>query len=171
MNISKFNINNISKFRKTKLFKRGVAFALAVTAVGSLAGCGEKKPILSDTILESSVVATVDGEKEILRKFVPRRHVRYQQYENFTIHDHYENVITGEFLVTHQSCGDMYPFDSNEIEPQRYTEITDIKSITNYLTQEELQKAKGGDFTQEDAIMVIARIKNLPVENAEEKIR
>lgn len=169
--MNKFNEKLNSKLTKTKLFKRGVALALAATTVGSLAGCGKKAP-LEDTILENSVVALVDGDYEILK--VVKSSYCYvtddSNIESSYDHQHYQNVVTNEYLVDNEDCRQFIIRGvwENQLAISRYAEITDIKSITDYLTEEELKKANDGSLTDEDIIKIVARIKALPVEDAKE---
>lgn len=169
--MNKFNEKLNSKLTKTKLFKRGVALALAATTC-SLAGCGKKAP-LEDTILENSVVALVDGDYEIL-KVIESDHCYVADDSNIKSnydHKHYQNVVTNEYLVDDEDC-QKFRIDYSSLTSYtyipRHAEITDIKSITGYLTEEELQKANDNDLTDEDIVKIIARIQALPVEDTKE---
>ena len=168
MKIDKFDNNRISKLKNTKLFKGVVIGGCALMLTATLAGCGEKEPILKDTILDSAVVATVDGDKEVLRRVDFCSHKVYsfdKESETNGYHEHYVNVISGEFLAySDGNCysGKIYS-DGSTFYP-RNVEITNIESITNYLTEEEYKKALDGKFTREDAIKVLAFIKSLPTE-------
>lgn len=175
--MNKFNEKLNSKLTKTKLFKRGVALALAATTVGSLAGCGKKAP-LEDTILENSVVALVDGNYEILKATKPSKCFDLSQHtmqDNYVAtaqdHDHYINVVTNEYLTTKEEC-DLIRYEKfivwDDYTPT-YVENLEIEgSISNYLTKEELQKANDNELTDEDVVTIVARIKALPVEDTKE---
>ena len=151
----KFNKENISK-----IAKRGAAISLAVVMASSLSGCGKKDIILEDTILEGTVVATVDGEKEILKEFLPLTHEVSKKGDD----KHYQNVITGEYLMTNSSCDNMAA-DLGRNKAQRYAEITDIESISNYLTKEEIEKANNDKLEDADIVSIVTRIKAIPNED------
>ena len=57
----RFNKENITKY-----LTRGVSLVLAVTMIGALAGC-KKKSVLEGTMLEDTMIATVDGESTTIR--------------------------------------------------------------------------------------------------------
>ena len=166
MKINKFKKNKTFKFRNTKLYKGLVVGTCALTLAATLAGCGQG-PVLKDSILDSAVVATVDGDKEILCKKHLYNHIIYDEsIENnvYVNHEHYVNVISGEWLADSEGNCVSGELSSGTTVYPRNVEITDIESITNYLTEEEYEKAMEGKFTKDDVIKVLIRIKNLPVE-------
>lgn len=180
MKINKFKKNKISKFRNTKLYKGIVVGMSALTLATALSACREEKqltPILHDTILENAVVATVDGDIEILKEeYVYKDHhiCYYDENDKLDNHKHYRNIVTGEWLADSQGYCDTVntstSWSINNVNP-RNADISNIESITNYLTEEEYQKAIKGELTEDDIIKIITRVKSISVENETQKSR
>ena len=171
MKISKFNVNELSKFKKSKLMKGIAALGLTSIVATTFASCGEQEPLFRGTILENAVVAKVDDDIEILvEKYIPDNHhtAISNKIENKGHHRHYRNIVTGEWLA--DSDNNCYRININEeyINP-RNVKISNIQSISNYLTKEEYRKVSDGTFTVSDEITVITRIKS--TENAKQKIK
>ena len=171
--------NKISKFRNTKLYKGIVVGVSALTLATALSACGEEKqliPILHDTILENAVVATVDGDIEVLKEeYVYKDHhiCYYDENDKLDNHKHYRNIVTGEWLADSQGYCDTVitgTWAGNNVNP-RNADISNIESITNYLTEEEYQKAIKGELTEDDIIKIITRVKSISVENETQKSR
>ena len=140
-----FNKNGINKALKT-----GIAFGLATITLGSVSGCVDKGSLLSGTKLEDAIVATVDGEKQVLRLI--------SIGDNGDKGDnHYLNIETGEIITDSAECPGHWNM-GNFVNP-RYTEVKDVRSISVYLTEEDLKKIVSEKFSDSDIIEIIARIK------------
>lgn len=68
-----------------------------------------------------------------------------------TKHNHYYNVITGDYLTNYSAC------DSDDV---KYCEITDIEDFVNYLSEDEIVKAQDNELTEEELIFIYERIKS-----------
>lgn len=163
MKINKFNVNTKSKFRKNKLVKGIAALGLTSIVATSFASCGEKKPLLKDTILENAVVAEVDGNVEIIRnEHVADGGHKYNfikdQKGYITKHDHYVNIVTGEWLANGNNVCYSFIVDGKVIHPRNVI-IENICSIDKFLTKKEYDNALSGNFTNSDLIEVVTRIK------------
>lgn len=173
MQISSFNVNTKTKFRKNKLVKGIAALGLTSIVATSFASCGEKEPLFKDTILENAVVAEVDGNVEIIRnEHVADSGHKYNfikdQKGYITKHDHYVNIVTGEWLANGNNVCYSFIVDGKVIHPRNVI-IENICSIDNYLTRDEYNKAISGQFTNSDVIEVFIRIKNVEKEQSKVK--
>ena len=174
MKINKFKKNKTSKFRNTKLYKGLVVGACALTLTATLAGCGGKN-LLDGTILEGAVVADVDGDIEILRETYFYDSDHKYVLENCDNHKHYINIATGEVIADSDGqclrVRTYYSGNNNEFVNPRNVNVSNMKSISNYLTEEEYQKANKGELTDDDIIKIVTRIKSTSVEDETQKSR
>ena len=114
-----------------------------------------KNYLLQNTLLDNSVVASVDGKISILRPNYTR-HKEFVHYFFFVpIHIyqkyyHYFDIINGEVLTT-ENCGCE--------NVRKCDNITIIGNILDYLTEEEMIKASDGTLTTADIIAIIIRIR------------
>lgn len=121
-------------------------------ALSLLAGCGKKDNVLEDTILEETVVGTVDGDVAILRYHHSDYGTGRAEKRNTEEHAHYYDIVNGEYITDFKSC--------TNISVRTVKEITVEGSIYTYLTEEELLKAMNSELTDEDIVAIIKRIQN-----------
>lgn len=136
--------------RKNKI----VTIALLTSMIMSLVGCSEEidksneDTLLKNTPLYEGIVASVDGEIEIIKN------VKFDDYtRNSHSHDHYINLTSGEFLAHSNTKCTFYPVRTTD-------NIVALGSINSYLTSEEISKLTTNNYTDEDIVKIIIRIKN-----------
>lgn len=145
-----------------KNFKLKTAALLSAgTMVLSMTGCGDKNnknSILEDTLLEKTIVATVDGDISVLRP-ISSKNRAYSQYEaGSKEHQHYFDIINGGYITT----------DRENCDSSLVTAVESIEkkgSIQSFLTEDEMLKAKNDELTEDDVVAIVYRIK----ESTEEK--
>lgn len=139
------------------------AIILGMILAGSLTGCGSKNNVdnqevnseqeflLKDTIFERAFVATVDGEVAILRK----------EDERFWFNPIYFDIVNGENISK----------DGPTDEVRMCEKIVFMSSIFEYLTEEDIKKLANKEFTKEDEVELICRIKVQVIEeNNDQKV-
>lgn len=164
-------INGSAKSKNTKIFKKSVAIAIAATTIGSLVGCSEGKALLDGTILDSCVVALVDGKPEILKNLNDNLCVDIKgHFINDFKHDHYQNIISDEYLTTYKNC---YKISENlSYSPVRYIENIQIEgSVHYYLDKSEMKKADENELSNADVINIYTRIKESYNENNKKMVK
>jgi len=112
-----------------------------------LSGCGSKRYYLGGTVLDGAFVATVDGEERFLKIYDV--HYQDQGKEGLEGHVHYRDIINGETFTDDPHC--------DKVIVRKVQEITGEKSITGYLTAEDLQKALDDELTVEDLMNALNR--------------
>ena len=150
------------KKSKKKLVIKGISLVLSGTmATAFLTGCEKKKALLEDTILEEAVVMYVDDNPLIVRP------VDYSDTRKNCMGYNYEDILTGTIyhnnlhafengLSEYESSDKCVP--SAERDGVIIVDNAQIKSLTQYLTEEEIKKASEGNFTDADAIAVQQRL-------------
>jgi hypothetical protein len=135
--------------------KRALAFLLASIAFWGI-GCSSKpKYVLQGTLLDHAVVASVDGNLALVKCEEIKDG---SSAENKNNHQHYFDIVNGEWLT---DCAGCEAFNIRTVEE---IEITD--DILEYLTPEELTKAVNKNLTIEDVVNIITRIRDDQKENA-----
>ena len=141
----------MEKVRNLNIVKRAGALVMAGVTLVSLSACSKnhkKDSFLDGSLLEKAVVANVDGNYEIVRKETPIRCFDLDGYRdgsflNFVTkqdHNHYYNVITGEWLTDGPVC-DMIFIKDKEHTTDNYSyhstrkveEVNVLGSIDSYM--------------------------------------
>ena len=155
----KFNNGAIEFLRKNKVKLQSLVATILVTS--SLVGCGVSEE--PNPIENAIVITTTDGEKNIVRK-VSKRNCNDYPNEN---HFHYMDLITGNFYSDSINCISSDYTGWNEYPI--YREISNVESITDYLTDEEISKLLKSEFTNEDFANLVIRIKESEIEEVKTK--
>ena len=135
--------------------KKLAAFCLASgITITSLAGCGQsteqaknKSYILEGTMLDHTVVATIEGETSVFRSELKRECGLF-----LGSHYHYVDIVSGNSVTDFSYCSDY-------LVTKMVSDVENSKEIMYYLTEDELKKAMNNELTDEDLIAIVYRIK------------
>ena len=128
-------------------------FFLILTGIAKISGFITKKiDPLHHTLLNKAIVLNVDEDLIVAKKHDSKFFINNQK--DTRGHDHYFNIIEGTWITNAQTCINPYIYLCEDLEELDF-------NILDYLSEEELLKAKENKLTIEDAINILARIKEL----------
>ncbi|MBO5138653.1 MAG: hypothetical protein J6B89_03325 [Bacilli bacterium] len=144
---------------------RASAFLTAGSMLFTMVGCNKKDHLLEDTLLDKTIVATVDGDISVLKERNSREGTLLGSNEsNIAEHVHYLDVVNGQWITDDaKNCCNRSVIKVNSIEKEG--------NILSYLTEEEMLKAKDDSLTEDDIISILYRIKENVHENENIKIK
>lgn len=151
-------------FSKNKV--RLKALAASMIIIGTLSGCGNnnESSSMEDYITDSLVITTTDGEKQIVKKIIGWNCSDASNKNHY----HYRDAVTGSYYSDSLECMN-YQKNKVEYAYPTYIEVQTIETLGDYLTSEEIAKLLKNEFTNEDYVNLILRIKSLPNEEVKTK--
>lgn len=158
----KTNKTAIEFLKKNKV--RLQSLTAAVLVATTLVGCGKYNA--KNNIDNALVITTESGEKTIVKK-IERYNCDDKENRN---HFHYIDIVTGNYYSDSQNCINRN-FNDRMFSHDYpiYVSITNIESISDYLTSEEISKLLKGEFTNDDFAKLAVRIKESEVEEVKTK--
>ena len=145
------------------------SLAAAVVVAGSLTGCAkDSAPVtdssaLGDKYINNSYVITNDaGEKNVVK--IIRKTTCNDRHN--PDHYHYFDVVTQSYYSDSDKCIEY----SNELRaPVFVINVTNVESIFDYLTKEEISKLMKNELSEDDCAEIIFRIKESKIEEVKTK--